>query len=72
MCGGCSCKGIKLAVAGALLVINDQGWVWNPISAWLLVGVILIVLGVMKAVWRCCPVHGCGESKPAGKPVKGK
>ena len=63
----CVCYGIKLIVTGALLVINDQGWIWSPISAWLLIGIILIVVGAMKAVWRGgCPIHGAG-AMPAKK-----
>ncbi len=67
----CSCKGIKIAVAGALFVINDQGWLWSSVSGWLLLGIILIVLGAMKAVWPCCPVHGC-DGKGMAKAKKGK
>lgn len=55
-----------MAVVGALLVINDQGWIWTPISVWLLVGLILIVLGALKAIWPCCPIH-CKAPAPAKK-----
>jgi len=63
----CMCHGIKLAVIGALFVVNDQGWIWAQISAWLLLGIILIVVGVLKAAMpHGCPVHG----KPAKMPAK--
>jgi hypothetical protein len=67
---GCVCKGIETAVAGLLLVVNDQGLAWSPMSAWLLVGIILIVAGVKKAIWPCCPVHKCGDKTVKAK--KGK
>ena len=63
----CPCKGIKMAVVGALLVINDQSWIWTPISVWLLVGLILVVLGALKAIWPCCPVHCKTPAAPAKK-----
>lgn len=70
---GCACKGIKLALAGLVLVVNDQGWLWNSVSAWLLVGIILIVLGALKAIWPCgCPVHGSCGDKGMMKAKKGK
>ena len=64
----CSCIGIKIIAAGALLVINDQAWLWNTLSEWLLVGIILIILGALKAVYPQCPVHGSKASvKKKGK-----
>ncbi len=69
--GCCTCKGIKLAVAGLLLVVNQQGWVWGTVDAWLLVGILLILSGLMKAVWPCCPFHGCGDKGGTAK-KKGK
>ena len=69
--GYCVCKGIEVAVIGALFIINDQGWIWGSLSAWLLVGIILLVVGIKKVVWRCCPVHGCGD-KGMMKAKKGK
>ena len=64
----CSCHGIKLIAIGGLLVVNDQGWLWNPMSAWLLIGEIMIVLGLLKA-WKPggCPVHNKGVGM---KPMK--
>ena len=67
---GCSCKGIKLALAGLALIVNEQGWLGTSISAWLLAGIILLVLGAMKAVWPCgCPVHS-NSCAPASKKKK--
>ncbi len=67
----CACKGIKTAIAGALLVINDQGWIWAPMSVWLLVGLILIVLGALNAIWPCCPIH-CKTQAPVKPAKKGR
>ena len=69
---GCSCKGIKLAIAGILFIVNDQGWLWsaNAVSGWMLLGIILLVLGVIKAIWPCCPVHGKSATKTVGKKRK--
>ena len=69
--GSCKCKGIKLAVFGALLVINDQGWIWTAVSAWTLVGVLLLLWGIEKIVWPCCPVH-CKPGSSAAPAVKKK
>jgi len=67
-----ACHGIKIAVVGALLVVNDQGWLWNTLSPWLLIGMILIALGVLKAALPCYPMRGCGPKgvKPVVTPVK--
>ncbi len=67
----CICKGIKLAVVGALLAINDQGLIWAPISVALLVGLMLIVLGALQAIWPCCPIH-CKAPAPAKPAKKGR
>ena len=67
----CKCFGYKLVVIGALLVVNDQSWVWSSISAWLLIGLIFIALGALKIAWPCgCPVHG--KTSMGAKPSKKK
>lgn len=68
---GTAFKGIKMAVIGALLVINDREWAWTPISVWLLIGLILIVLGLLKAIW---PNYDdkCKSILPAKPARKGK
>lgn len=68
---GCACKGIKMILVGALLVINDQSWIWAPVSVWLLVGLILIALGALKAIWPSCPIHSKGPA-PAKPSKKGR
>jgi len=67
----CNCFGYKLVVIGALFVVNDQSWIWSSVSAWLLLGIILIVLGAVKIAWGGkCPVHG--GAAMAAKPSKKK
>jgi len=59
-----------MIVIGALLVVNDQAWLWKPISAWFLVGLILIVLGALKMVWSSCPIHGGTKAGTVAMPIK--
>ncbi len=65
---GCACKGIKMVLVGALLAINDQGWIWASVSAWLLVGIILIVLGALKMIMPPC--QSCCKAQAPAKPAK--
>jgi hypothetical protein len=67
--GTCMCKGVKLSVIGLILVANEQSWLWQSMSGWLVLGIILIILGILKAIWPCgCPVHGaCKPSMPVKK-----
>ncbi len=65
---GCACKGIKMVLVGALLVINDQKWFGVSVSEWLLVGVILIVLGALKIIMPPC--SSCCKAKAPAKPAK--
>ncbi len=59
-------KGITMAIVGALLVINDQEWIWTPISVALLIGMILIVLGLVRHFMPCEAVI-CKTAPPAAK-----
>ncbi|MBI2137384.1 hypothetical protein HYU12_02590 [Candidatus Woesearchaeota archaeon] len=66
--GGCACYGVKMVVVGALLAVNDLGMIWKPVSPWLLIGAVLVVLGALKIVMPVCPVHG---KQSMSAPAKG-
>ena len=68
--GHCKCFGMKMIGIGALLAVNDRGWAWTPLSAWFLIGLILTVLGALKMVWPCCPIHGGTKTGTVAMPIK--
>jgi hypothetical protein len=61
-CCGCRCnpfcRGIKLAVIGVVVILNQIYFRYDP---WLLIGLLLVGMGILKMVSRgYCP---CKESR---------
>jgi hypothetical protein len=56
-----TCKGIKLLIAGIILILVTMYTNWN---IWIVIGVLLIIKAVMMFIMPVCP---CNKNKPVRK-----
>jgi uncharacterized membrane protein HdeD (DUF308 family) len=59
-CGGCTpqCHGIKILIAGLILVVNQ---IWQIFDVWLVVGLLVVAKGLL--CMRPCPCQGSAPAK---------